>query len=655
MAAIAPARVTPDRGTVVSAEATASNNNMSVVVVQPQQQPTPMTLPPPPPSLLRPTPQLLDELHDILTVLMTRETSYYDATIHGNVARSRAASWRPIMVSWMHSVVDTFSLMPQLVPAGLYYLDRCAAAGSTCDQLQYPLMAMTCLNLAVKVHETKMFPLDQLVLLLGKSAVGVKCQQQQQQLQERYTPAEIVQMERTLMNQCQWHLHPPTSHEFLLQFGLLLPVHLRSPVVSAAQTHLKHASLWEHVLHQQTLPSTTTTTTTMTMTLPPAPPGPRPFLPSILAYAGLLLAMEDVSLQVPLAVKQTCCQSLLQVAGLSAHTPRLEEAYNYMVLAGSLQDQLVKRRQQQAQQAVPPPMPVATTTTTTVATTIATTTVVPTFGAAAAAVAARLQSARPHSGSCNHDDMGIASSVVAAAASALEQQQQPNNNSCSAQNDTNKCANPTSHVIPHRHDIMEDSDEENQMGAVVYGSKQGLEDEVSDMTVDKVPPSSYWRSTLSPSSSSESESAGSMTETSLDHQTGAEEDAEEEILPLPPPNYHHFSQTAEDEDAGTTISTLSSYSTETIIFYSNTQAGGDGFEVAVAPADIRDILAGKMPLKLVETNDVEEIPELQLVLTESLDEDGVEIAMAKCKYSDSNDLECTLSTLIASPRMVTFH
>jgi hypothetical protein len=87
--------------------------------------------------------------------------------------------------------------------------------------------------------------------------------------------------------------------------------------------------LWEHVLHQQHTQQQSF----------------QPFLASTLAYASLLLAMEDM--QLPLVDKQACCLALLQLAGLSTHTPYLSKAYNWLVYAKNLQAQLVAVNQRQ--------------------------------------------------------------------------------------------------------------------------------------------------------------------------------------------------------------------------------------------------------------------------------------------------------------------
>ena len=274
----------------------------------------------------------VDELKDVLAFLKMQETSYerrrlrkfeehrrknpnaYDG-ISNNLPPFYDA-WRPVMVSWMYHVADTFRLMPIVVATGMYILDTCAldlynASSRTYNQKElYPLMTMTALNMAVKCHETKMFPLDQLVQLLGAGGESSS--------DRSYTPDDVTAMERRLLHRCGWKLHCPTAYDFLLRYATVLGDEYKKPVTGFAVTHLKQSLLWEHIIHQNKQDSG--------------------FRPSTLAYAAFLLAMEDAG--VPLDAKQAACLCLLEVAKLSAQTPRLSEAYNWLFNAKSLQQQL---------------------------------------------------------------------------------------------------------------------------------------------------------------------------------------------------------------------------------------------------------------------------------------------------------------------------
>ena len=223
------------------------------------------------------------------------------------------------MISWMYHVADTFRLMPIVVATGVFILDTCAwdlcNSGIKNPREVYPLMTMTALNMAVKCHETKMFPLDQLVQLLGPDGRSSKGKQ--------YTPAQICSMERKLLHMCSWKLHKPTTHDYLLRFVEVLPIDRRDAIVCFAVLHLKQSLLWEHVAHQQQITKQITS---------------HPFSDCTLAYAAFLLAMEDAGL--PLVDKQAACMALSHAAHLSAQTPMLSEAYNWLHQARFLQTQL---------------------------------------------------------------------------------------------------------------------------------------------------------------------------------------------------------------------------------------------------------------------------------------------------------------------------
>lgn len=221
------------------------------------------------------------------------------------------------MISWMYHVADMFRLMPIVVATGIHILDNCAwdlcnPSSRTYNQKElYPLMTMTALNMAVKCHETKMFPLEQLVQLLGTGGGS--------SADRSYTPDDVCAMERRLLHRCGWKFHCPTTHDYLLRFATVLAKEHQVAVTSFAVMHLKRSLLWEHILHEEKREGDFFSTCT-------------------LAYAAFLLAMEDARL--PLEHKQAACLVLLDVANLSAQTPRLSEAYNWLSKANKLQAQL---------------------------------------------------------------------------------------------------------------------------------------------------------------------------------------------------------------------------------------------------------------------------------------------------------------------------
>jgi hypothetical protein len=153
----------------------------------------------------------------------------------------------------------------------------------------YQLVGLTALQLAIKVHETKLLPLQQLVRM-GNGGMTVE---------------QVMSMERKVLETCQWKLHPPTPECFLLAYSdllLLLLPETQALLVPVALLGIRQALLQE-----------------------------KDFKPSVLAYASLLVAMEQASpSNMPLSVKQAFGSHMLQVSGLSGGTPGLAEAFAWL-------------------------------------------------------------------------------------------------------------------------------------------------------------------------------------------------------------------------------------------------------------------------------------------------------------------------------------
>lgn len=247
----------------------------------------------------------LAELQDVISILQRQELKYHyppsrTSTRSSHTQQQAKDPWKPIMISWMYNVVDIFQLNPIVVATATYYLDQ-AAPRLIRSPSDYQLLGLTTLCLAIKVHETRLFPMEELVKL-GNSG---------------FTCDEIIQMEHLLLCVLNWHLHPPTPECFVHAYAELL--------------------LWES-------DSATSTSTTLLEVKTAALPLVRqalveevPLPYSILSYAALLVAMEQVQMSVP--TKQAFCQRILQVAGLSATTPGLAQAYQALAPKQQQQEQ----------------------------------------------------------------------------------------------------------------------------------------------------------------------------------------------------------------------------------------------------------------------------------------------------------------------------
>ena len=68
--------------------------------------------------------RFLDDLRDVVQALKAQEALYRSTS--NTPLPLFFDSWRPVMVSWMYSVIDTFALQEICVPTGIYFLDTCS-------------------------------------------------------------------------------------------------------------------------------------------------------------------------------------------------------------------------------------------------------------------------------------------------------------------------------------------------------------------------------------------------------------------------------------------------------------------------------------------------------------------------------------------------
>lgn len=235
--------------------------------------------------------QQLDEVQDVLQTMRRQEAKYF-----GKAFR-RPMPWRSILLNWMFSVVDIFQLAPQIVPTAMYFIDQCSVDPQFLTSIhattQYQLLGLVCLELAIKVHDTKVFPMEDLVRM-GQVSIS---------------PAQVIAAESQLLETLGWNLHPPTPHCFVHQFGVLLECLRKScpystgeiaPIVETALLFVRKG------LYDVSLP------------------------PAIVAYAAMLASMEQYSSGLSTRLKQSFCVHVLQITGLSASSPGLTHAYQIM-------------------------------------------------------------------------------------------------------------------------------------------------------------------------------------------------------------------------------------------------------------------------------------------------------------------------------------
>jgi len=179
----------------------------------------------------------------------------------------------------MHTIHDTFQLCPVVVPTAMYYLDSLTSAPN--NPLDYQLCGLTSLHLAVKVHETRIFQLRQLL------EMGNVC----------FTEQNVIDTEKRILRVCAWKLHPPVPEGYLYTISKLFPQH---PQIPTTAMHILRRSLQFNLQAK----------------------------PSVIAYASLLASMEQSYISNP--QKQAYCRTIMRVSGWTATTPGLAETYKVL-------------------------------------------------------------------------------------------------------------------------------------------------------------------------------------------------------------------------------------------------------------------------------------------------------------------------------------
>lgn len=203
---------------------------------------------------------LFEDVQDILIVMRKQEMSHYRRCdyLSKEIPESERVvdgSWRQKIVEWSFSVVDHCSLRRDSVIVATYYLDVCVMKGVIKSREEFQLAAMTALQLAIKLYDSTMVKLDSMVKL-GRGL---------------FSEQDVIAMEQKILRALDWHVHPPTPVCFLRQFLRLLP-----PSVSPLTRYM--------------IAEVTRFISEISVCLYRFVKYP----PSIIAYAGMLIAMERV-------------------------------------------------------------------------------------------------------------------------------------------------------------------------------------------------------------------------------------------------------------------------------------------------------------------------------------------------------------------------
>lgn len=195
------------------------------------------------------------------------------------------------MVSWMYTVVDVFDLQREIVSIAAYFLDTSVAQNLATSPAEYQLVSLTAFQLAIKITESKIFPLQQLVEF---SHGG-------------FSEQDVIRTERRMFRVLDWHLHPPTPESFLEQYMGLLPVDVS-----------ESAKIWIQQVAQKVIISSTINDTF------------RRFPPSIVAYAATLVTMEQLEAGLLLSQKQAFAVNIQENADLNNSSTGLLETYQLL-------------------------------------------------------------------------------------------------------------------------------------------------------------------------------------------------------------------------------------------------------------------------------------------------------------------------------------
>ena len=181
-----------------------------------------------------------DEIPDRLAIMLFQEENEYlciDYLVANEALRKKAAKpvdedCRVKMCEWCYQVVDFCKFRRETVGIGMSYLDRylCSDKGKSAlgDRKEYQLVAMTCLYIAIKLHE----PLEMETSLLADLSRGC------------YTEMEFANMEQKILEAVEWRVSGPTPLAFVLHFLTFLPESLHVGVEEA---------IWDYARYQTEL------------------------------------------------------------------------------------------------------------------------------------------------------------------------------------------------------------------------------------------------------------------------------------------------------------------------------------------------------------------------------------------------------------------
>jgi Cyclin, N-terminal domain/Cyclin, C-terminal domain len=240
-------------------------------------------------SRIRPREAMVD-MEDIqltLDQMRIKEQTLYKRSLCENELQG---VWRKMLLEWMYYVVDYCKLQRPSVAAAAFFLDVCMFRGLCETREDHQLAAATCLQLALKTVDTAVIKLEKLVKL-GRG---------------QFTEDDVAFMERRIIQELKWHLHPTSTYCFLRQYELLIPSGISDPAKEMMEEVTKTVAELT-VLEDQYLK----------------------FNPSVLGYATMLLGLEMIPEDViPVYLRQCFFVRMSAVANLDSSSPIVLEAFD---------------------------------------------------------------------------------------------------------------------------------------------------------------------------------------------------------------------------------------------------------------------------------------------------------------------------------------
>jgi len=238
-------------------------------------------------------PSTLQDIQDTLRIMRTQESTIYkrfDYLAKQTDISDRVVdgSWRQRIVEWMYGVVDHCNLRRDSVAVAAYYLDLSLINGLVVSRREFQLAAMTALQLAIKLYDSTLVKLDSMVKL-GRGL---------------FSEQDVRDMEMKMLGALKWQVHPPTPVCFLRQFLRLLPngvVPVTRYLIAEVTRFISEISvcLYKFVKYP----------------------------PSVIAYAGMLLAIERIDGEtLPFWQRQQIFDLMSSIAGLHHNSESVVDA-----------------------------------------------------------------------------------------------------------------------------------------------------------------------------------------------------------------------------------------------------------------------------------------------------------------------------------------